>query len=195
MFSPYSSKTARANSSKALCTTFVMLIGTYGSTVAQAQTSPLNTIYTCASITNNTDRLACFDKHVPILQVKEEKKEIITLDAKAVKKIESDSYGFSQPSIPTLGTSKLGTSKQDTKKSKKAIQIYAVKSVSPSRKGVTVVMKNGQVWKQINGEIGNIPKGPLTAKIKPASVGTYFISLKNEKGNGSRKGARFKRIE
>lgn len=190
MFSPCSSKIVHTNTSKILCRTLVVLICASGSTIAQAQTSPLSEIYACASITDNADRLACFDKNVPILQVKEEKKEIITLDAEGVKEIERDSFGFSLPSLP-----KLGILKSKSEKSKKTSQYYGVKSVSTNRKGVTFTMENGHVWKQINGEIGKIPKGTLTAKIKPATMGTFFISVKNEDGKGSRKGARFKRVE
>ena len=175
---------------KALYMALAILISTAAFTPAKAQTSPLSTIYACASITDNVDRLACFDKNVPVLKVKEEKKEIITIDAEGIKEIERDSFGFSLPSLP-----KLGILKSKSEKAKKVTQYYTVKSVSPSRKGVTLTMENGHVWRQINGDIGKIPKGTLTAKIKPATVGTFFISLKNEKGKGGRKGARFKRIE
>ena len=56
-------------------------------------------------------------------------------------------------------------------------------------------MENGHVWRQISGDLGYIPKGNVSAEIKPAAVGTFFISLENEKGQSGRKGARFKRIE
>ena len=157
---------------------------------AQAQISPLSTIYACASIIDSLERLACFDKNVPIIKVKEEKKEIIAIDEKGIKEIERDSFGFSLPSLP-----KLGILKSKSEKPKLSTQYYEVKSISNSRKGVTITMENDHVWQQINGDIGKIPKGTLTAKIKPGSVGTFFISLKNETGNTSRKGARFKRIE
>lgn len=180
------------NLHKPLCIVLVSLIFCVSSP-AQAQTSPLNAIYACASIVDNTERLACFDKNVPIIKVKEEKKEIITLDEKGVKEIERDSFGFSLPSLPKLGILKSKSEKSKSEKSN--TQYFKVKSISNSRKGVTITMENDHVWRQINGDIGKIPKGTLTAKVKRGTVGTFFISLKNEDGKSSRKGARFKRVE
>ena len=158
--------------------------------LAGAQVSPLNAIYTCASIIDDTERLACFDRNVPVIKIKEEKKEIIAIDSEGVKAIERDSFGFSLPSLP-----KLGLFAPKTEKTKKSAQFFDVKSISKGRNGVVLTMENGHVWRQINGDLGYIPKGNLTAKIKPASLNTFFISLKNEKGQSGRKGARFKRVE
>ena len=158
--------------------------------LAGAQVSPLNAIYTCASIIDDTERLACFDRNVPVIKIKEEKKEIIAIDSEGVKAIERDSFGFSLPSLP-----KLGLFAPKTEKTKKSAQFFDVKSISKGRNGAVLTMENGHVWRQINGDLGYIPKGNLTAKIKPASLNTFFISLKNEKGQSGRKGARFKRVE
>lgn len=157
---------------------------------ANEPASPLNTIYACAAIEDDTDRLACFDKNVPVLKGKEEKKEIVAIDSEAIKAIERDSFGFSLPSLP-----KFGLLKSTKEKSEKTAQLFEVKSISKGRNGATITMKNGHVWRQINGDLGYIPKGNISARIKPAAVGTFFISLKNETGKTSRKGARFKRIE
>jgi len=169
-----------------------LAIVAYNSTpsLAAEQVSPLSAIYACTSISDATDRLACFDKNVPVLKVKEDKKEIIAIDAEGVKAIERDSFGFSLPSLP-----KLGLFTPDSKNPEKGAKFFKVKSMSKHRNGVTLTMENGHIWRQINGDLGYIPKGELTAKIKPASLNTFFISLKNEKGQSGRKGARFKRVE
>ncbi len=158
--------------------------------LSSAQVSPLSAIYTCTSIIDDTERLACFDRNVPVIKVKEEKKELITIDSEGVKAIERDSFGFSLPSLPKLG---LFTPK--TEKTEKSAQFFDVKSISKGRNGAVLTMENGHVWRQINGDLGYIPKGNLTARIKPASLNTFFISLKNEKGQSGRKGVRFKRVE
>jgi len=170
--------------------TTIIFVSFTSPSAANGPASPLNTIYACASIVDDTDRLACFDKNVPVLKIKEEKKEIVAIDAEGIKAIERDSFGFSLPSLP-----KLGLRKSTTEKSGKTVQFFDVKSISKGRNGATITMANGHVWQQVNGDLGYIPKGNLSAKIKPASVGTFFISLKNEKGQSGRRGARFKRIE
>jgi len=157
---------------------------------AKENSSPLNSIYACTSILNDSERLACFDNAVPVLQVKEKKKEIITIDAEGAKAIERDSFGFSLPSLP-----KLGLIKPRSKDVKKPAQVFKVKSLSNRRGKITLVMENNQVWQQTSGDIGYIPKGDLTAKIKPASLGSFFISLTNQDGDTGRKGVRVKRIK
>jgi len=168
----------------------ILCVSLPGHSYANEPVSPLNTIYACAAIVDDTERLACFDKNVPVLKVKEEKKEIVAIDAKGIEAIERDSFGFSLPSLP-----KFGLSKSSKEKPKKSVQFFDVKSISKGRNGATITMENGHVWRQISGDLGYIPKGNVSAKIKPAAVGTFFISLENEKGQSGRKGARFKRIE
>lgn len=156
---------------------------------AQAQTNPLSAIYACTAIADDAQRLNCFDRNVPVLQEKEAKKEIITIDAKQVEAIERDSFGFSLPSLPKFGL--IGSK---TGKEKSQGQLYQVKSLSKGRKGISVTMENGQTWQQITGDAGFIPKGKLTAKIRSASFGSFFISLTNEKGQKTSKAIRVKRI-
>ena len=150
--------------------------------------SPLNAIYACAAITNDSQRLECFDRTVPAVQIKESKKEIIALDAKQAKAIEKDSFGFSLPSLPKFGLIK------DSKKSKSSAQEFQVKNISKTRKGIAVTMENDQVWQQTSGDTGYIPKGNVKAKIKEAAFGSFFLVLENEKGK-SGKGIRVKRVK
>jgi len=165
-------------------------LGYSATTIAQDSISPLNSIYACSTIADDTERLACFDQNVPALKIKEEKKEIVAIDAAGVKAIKRDSFGFSLPSLPKFGILK----NKNSKESKSALE-FKVKSFSKGRKGITLVLENGHVWQQTSGDIGYIPKGQLTAKIKPASLGSYFITLTNEKGQSGRRGARVKRIK
>jgi len=130
---------------------------------AQERASVLSDLYICSSISDDADRLSCFDKAVPTLKVKEEKKEIVAIDAEQVREIKRDSFGFSLPSLPKIG-------------------LFDKK-------------ENGHVWQHTSGDLGRIPKGDLTATIKPASLGSFFVRLENEKGHSGRKGAKIKRIK
>jgi len=167
---------------------FALTISVFITTPSHAneQASPLSAIYSCAAIIDNTERLACFDKNVPILKVKETKKEIITIDAKQAKAIERDSFGFSLPSLP-----KFGLIRTDDKTN----QAFKVKSLAKTRRGVSVTMENGQVWQQTSGDTGYIPKGDLTAKIKPAAFGSFFLTFANDEGKSAGKSLRVKRIK
>ena len=157
---------------------------------AEELKSPLSAIYACSSILDDAQRLACFDKNVPVLQVKESKKEFIAIDSEQAKTIERESFGFSLPSLPKFG---LINSKDD--KSKSSVQTFNVKTLSKTRRGITLTTENNQVWQQSSGDSGYIPKNISSVTIKPGAFGTFFAMLKNDKGQKSSKGIRVKRIE
>jgi hypothetical protein len=161
---------------------------------SDSKKSPLDEIYKCINITEGEDRLACFDASVASLQMKEEKKELLAIDAEQAREIERDSFGLSLPSLPKIGLFSRGSDADGEKIDD--TQIYNVKSYRKTHRGLIVVMQNGHVWQQSNSnDPGWIPKGDLVAKIKKASLGSFFLTLENEKGQAGRKGLRFKRIE
>jgi hypothetical protein len=138
--------------------------------------SPLSKLYECASIQSDTARLACFDTNVAVIQVKEEKKEIVAIDAESAKTFKREAFGFSLPSLPKLGLPNLGGDKD----SPEALTL-AVKSVKKRGRNYVFHMENGQVWQQINGRFNYLPKGDLTATIKSGAIGSYRISVSNGK--------------
>lgn len=145
--------------------------------VAADPASPLGKLYECAKITIDTDRLACFDSNVATLQVKEEKKEIVALDAASAKKIKREAFGFSLPSLPKLGLPSLGGGDSDGPD----VLTFPVKSVKKQGRSYVFYMENGQVWRQVNGKFNYIPKGDLTATIKSGAIGSFRMNLSNGK--------------
>lgn len=152
------------------------------------ENSPLAKLYSCAAIQSNTDRLACFDANVAVIQGKEENREIVAIDAASVKKIKREAFGFSLPSLPKLGLPKAGQDDEETED-----LTFPVKSVKKRGRAYTFHMENGQVWRQVNGRFNYIPKGDLTATIKKGSIGSYRISISN--GKERVRGMGVKRVE
>lgn len=152
--------------------------------------SPLSSIYACAELLDDTQRLACFDTHVPALRVKEQKKEIVAVDAESVKAIKREAFGFSLPSLPKLGIGIWSGEKQEKSKD---ILVTAVKSIRRANNRYIIHLDNGQIWRQVNGDLKYVPKGKLEATIKPASLNTYYLSLSN--GKDRVRGLGIKRIE
>ncbi len=148
--------------------------------LAAAQTvpanSPLAKLYECAEITEDAARLTCFDSNVASLQVKEEKKEIVAIDAEAAKTIKREAFGFSLPSLPKLGLPSFGGGDDGPE----ALNLK-VKSVKKVGRTYEFRMENGQVWRQASGRFNYIPKGDLVATIKSASAGSFLMSLSNGK--------------
>lgn len=162
---------------------FVAFIALFlaSTTLASAQDmpepgSPLGKLYECASITNSTARLSCFDTNVAVIQKKEETKEIVTIDATAAKSIKREAFGFSLPSLPKLGLPKLGGTDDGPD-----VLTFNVKSVKKRGGNYVFIMENGQMWKQVSGRFNYVPKGDLTATIKTGAIGSYRISVSNGK--------------
>lgn len=151
-----------------------------------ADESPLASIYACATIDNDAARLACFDDKVPELKVKEEKKEFVAIDAEAAKTIKREAFGFSIPSLPKLAFPDLLDSDREDAE-------FEVSNITTSTNGLVFRMKNGQVWEQISGGYGYVPKGDLIATIKPKALGSYSLNVTN--GKRTLKSIRVKRVE
>jgi len=149
--------------------------------------SPLTGLYTCAEISDNMARLACYDQVAGKLKTAEENKELVAIDSKAAKKIKREAFGFNIPSLPKLGLPKIGSGE------KIDALVADVESVKNIRRKYVITLKNGQVWKETGGYLNYVPKGNLTATIKPKSMGSYMISLSN--GKTTTRGLRVRRTK
>jgi len=149
--------------------------------------SPLELIYVCIDIADSTQRLACYDRATATLRIKEEKKEIVAIDAQSAKKLKREAFGFNLPSLPKLGLPTIGNDK------KIDALVMDVKSVTKRNHKYVIVLKNGQIWQQTGGRLTYVPKGDLVATIKPKSIGSYGISLSN--GKSTVRGLRVRRLE
>lgn len=153
--------------------------------------SPLSTLYDCTTIEEPEPRLACFDTSVANLRTAEQKKEIVAIDAKAVRKIKREAFGFNFPSLSKIGLPKiplLGGKGDETD-----VLIAKVKSIRKFGRVYVITLENGQIWKEVGGYFNYIPRGDLTATIKPKSAGSFMISINN--GKSTVRGLRVRRIE
>jgi len=140
-----------------------------------SETSPLSSLYACKAVTEPMARLACFDASVEVLGQREVNKEIVTIDSTTAKTFKREAFGFSLPSLPKLGLPSLGDSPDDD------VLEFPVKSVSKTKRGIVITLKNGQVWRGVNGRLNYVPKGDLTARISKGAVGSFRLSLSNGK--------------
>lgn len=168
--------------------TVMMATSAYAQTKEAGQ-SPLAVLYECAALTDDAARLACYDSKVANLQVKEERKEIVAIDADAARTIKREAFGFSLPSLPKLGLPSIGGSDD----SGPDVLTFPVDSVRKQGRDYVFYMENGQVWRQSGGRLNYIPKGDLTATIKSGAIGSYMLSLSN--GKERVRGMRVKRVE
>jgi hypothetical protein len=171
---------------------------------AFAQEAPLARVYACADIKDSAQRLACFDGAVATLKQADAGGDVAVVSRSQVQKVEKDAFGLSVPSVSELAASvassgpapaAAATAARPPKPEKpKPLDrvTLAVKSIQKDGQGnVTFVMENGQVWKKIDtGSLGALGRGPWTAEIRKASLGSYMLSI-----SGTTASARVKRIE
>ena len=149
--------------------------------------SPLTGLYVCAEMNDASERLACYDEMVASLKIAEERKEIVAIDAQAAKKIKREAFGFNIPSLPKLGLPKIGGDEKIDS------VVLKVKSIKKQGRRYVIRFENGQIWEEVGGHINYIPRGELTATIKPKSMNSYMLSL--HKGKTTVRGLRIRRIE
>lgn len=124
---------------------------------AVAQDGLQGRLVACANLAEAAARHACFDALVPELKASSEAPFGATTKLSAL-------------TAPTLETTKPVEPDNVT---------LAVKSVTPSADGkLRFTMENGQVWKQVDTtQLRNVGKGPWTAEIRKASLGSFLLSL------------------
>lgn len=152
------------------------------------ETSPLQSVYACASITTDTERLACFDAAVAAAKKSEDEGEFATITRKDAENVQKDAFGFSFPSLPKLSMPSLKTDSTDpTVKRDDEGQIaeieLAITSIYTNGYGKTVVkFENGQVWEQTDTSTVLLSKKrpPTSAVVKRAALGSYLIRLNTQ---------------
>lgn len=154
--------------------------------IAADESSPLSEIYACGQIQDDKARLACYDSKVPVIQEKEARQEIVTVDAVKANEIKREAFGFKMPKISKIFKQATETDPKDD------ILTASVASISGGRKPV-ITLNNGQIWRVIDGKITRRFKGDIEITIKPASLGSYMAALTDGiRRNG---GLRVRRIE
>lgn len=143
--------------------------------------SPATTadVYACATISDDTGRLECYDNAVGRLKAAEDAGEVATVTRAEVEQVKRDSFGFSIPSLPKLALPKLGGRDEDGEISE--LKESIAKAHTNTYKKVVITLENGQVWQQTDSTRIYISKKrpPEIATIKSAALGSFKMKLDN----------------
>ncbi|MEL6860424.1 MAG: hypothetical protein AAGL11_01190 [Pseudomonadota bacterium] len=161
----------------------IVLAGGLLTAGAQAQETnlepkPISTqaIYACAEISDDMERLACYDESVGRLEAAEAAGEVTTISKAEVEEIERDSFGFSLPSIARNVLPKFGNDDGE-KLAELEVPVESVRRLSYGN--LRVALENGQVWEQTDSQRVNYSKknGVESAEIKRAALGSFKMKL------------------
>lgn len=136
------------------------------------------TVYACADIAGDAERLACYDTAVGRLKSAEEAGEVVSVTRKEVETVKRESFGFSLPSLPKLTMPKFGGGDDGELKEVTA----NVARVAKSSNGKTLVyLDTGAVWQQTDNKRVFVSKRQTfeTATVRRAALGSYMMKLDN----------------
>nr|WP_298925910.1 hypothetical protein [uncultured Erythrobacter sp.] len=132
----------------------------------------------CQQITDDAERLACFDNAVGNIVTASETGELRVVDREDAEKTRRSLFGFKLPDIGIFGGN------DDDEKAKDELFETTITSARQlSGKKWRFVTAEGAVW-----ELTNTPRRlrPLetgdTVKFKEASMGTYFVRIDGQMG-------------
>lgn len=128
----------------------------------------------CRTITDNAERLACFDRSVGTLATAQQNKEVYIADKEAMREARKGLFGFNLPNLKIF-------SDDDMEKDVDLIESTIVAAV-PGQKGYIFTLKDGARWMQTDGAYMDKPKPGATIRIKRASFGSYFGSINKNPG-------------
>ena len=125
----------------------------------------------CRALTDDAQRLACYDKAAGELVAADAAGDIVVLDRAKIEGARREAFGFNLP--------KLSMFESKGEKAPPLDRIEAVaKQAYQKATGWVIVLEDGAKWEQIDQEpVRKAPKPGSKIAIRKASMGTFFINI------------------
>jgi hypothetical protein len=144
-----------------------------GAFAAEAPTRApaVQSVLDCRAITDNVQRLACFDKAVGEMAKAEQTGDLVTIDKEQRRTVRRQAFGLT---VPSLSMFDKGEKPEDVNR-------IAVTVKSAVRNGAgkwIFTLDDGAMWRQIDdGELEPPPRAGEKAVIRRAALGSYMIHI------------------
>jgi hypothetical protein len=128
-------------------------------------------VLACRALTDDAQRLACFDKATAAMGQAESSGDLVTLDRDQRRAVRKQAFGFTMPALDLFNKGE---------KPEEVNRITGtVASASQDAYGKwTIRLDDGAVWRQIDdNEPLRAPHKGSTVLIKKGSLGSYFIDV------------------
>jgi hypothetical protein len=138
---------------------------------AEGRAQELQKLLDCRKISDNTQRLACFDAASQAFDQAEAKGDIVVVNREQARKVRRQAFGFTLPSMSLF------------ERGEKPEEINTVQgvvaAVRQNAAGKWVIrLEDGATWAQIDvNEINPDPRPGETVEIRRASLGSYMLVL------------------
>ncbi|MCX7358801.1 MAG: hypothetical protein NT015_11775 [Alphaproteobacteria bacterium] len=159
---------------------FIALTGSVAAQEQQPTPDVLNQVYACRNITDEAQRLACYDGAVGNLQSAQNAGNLVAVDRQRAQEVDREAFGFSLPSL-----SRIFGSNNSSASNPSAPQFERIDNIEMQLASVTLRrnlpatfrMTNGQVWVQIDDENARNAREGGTITIERASMGSYLMHV------------------
>ena len=144
------------------------------------ESSPLvGKLATCTAITDDAERLACFDKEVGAFVGAANEGDVKVVEREEINKARKKLFGYS---VPDAGIFKANSKEEKEQAKRLTSTITKVRQVS-SKEWHIWIEEGDARWRLKNNSIRfKAPKVGDTVEFKPATMGTYWIRVNGRKG-------------
>ena len=140
---------------------------------AAQRTPVLEAVTRCRQITDNAERLACFDASVAKLDEAEAKRDVVIVDREQVKATRRSLFGLALPSF------NLFSGHEDAKDVVTQIDAKVANVVANGDGSLVVTLEDGAHWRQTDATL--LPRTPRAGDqvtIKRAAMGSYQMYVR-----------------
>ncbi|ANP47427.1 hypothetical protein [Candidatus Viadribacter manganicus] len=156
-----------------------------GTVAAQEQPTvtpdALDRVYACRNISDEAQRLACYDAAVGNLRAAQDSGNLVAVDRQHAQQVDREAFGFSLPSLSRLFGSNDNTASNNPNNPQfervDNIQMTVASVTHRRNMPSTFRMTNGQVWVQIDDEVARNVREGGTVTIERASLGSYLMRV------------------
>lgn len=137
----------------------------------------------CRKLTDDSARLACYDKAAAAFDQAETKGDIVVVDRDQARKVRRQAFGFSLPSISLF----------EKGETQEELENVTGKLASAGRLATgqwRFKLEDGAVWDQVDhNELFKTPKPGMAVRVRKASLGSFLMIIENQRA------VRVKRVE
>jgi hypothetical protein len=158
---------------------FIALTGSVAAQEQPPTPDALGRVYACRSITDEAQRLACYDGAVGNLQAAQDSGNIVAVDRQRAEEVDREAFGYQLPSLSRIfGNASSSTNPRQPQFERVDNIQMQIASVSRRRNmPSTFRMTNGQVWVQIDDEVARNVREGGNITIERASMGSYLMHV------------------
>ena len=131
----------------------------------------------CRGITDDTQRLTCFDRQVGAMESAAQRDEVVVLDKGELNKTRKTLFGFSFPKLPFLSG---GDDEKKGEKEEEGFSHIVAKIASVKNLGYgkwQIVLEDGAQWATTEAITVGDPKAGQSIEIKRAAMGSFMSKI------------------